>query len=131
MEIGQDLRVNNADNFRFSILGKKVNSLSPLAEVAIPIAQGSRPQLLRHYHLLTFFSATYCILSKHLFAQGDVLKRLWLFICSHFDMALLSDYITKADEFSLQREAPWNNMKQTLLQFCWKERGKIQIQKKP
>lgn len=31
--------------------------------------------------LANFFSpATYCILSKHLFAQRDVLKRLWLFI---------------------------------------------------
>lgn len=38
-------------------------------------------------------------------------------------MASLSDYISKADEFSLQREAPWNNMKQALLQFSWKERG--------
>lgn len=47
-------------------------------------------------------------------------------------MASLSDYISKADEFSLQREAPWNNMKQALLQFCWKERGeKFKPKKSP
>jgi len=70
--------------------------------------------------LLTLLPAARWILSKHLFAHKDVLKRLWLLIYSHFDMALLSGYISKADEFSLQREAPWNNMKQALLQCCWK-----------
>lgn len=33
-------------------------------------------------------------------------------------MALLNDYISNADEFSLQREALWNHMKQALLQFA-------------
>lgn len=47
-------------------------------------------------------------------------------------MASLSDYISKLDEFSLQREAPWNNMNQALLQFCWKERGeKFKPKKSP
>lgn len=47
-------------------------------------------------------------------------------------MASLSDYISKPDEFSLQREAPWNNMNQALLQFCWKERGeKFKPKKSP